>query len=162
MVVADRRENHNALVVCIGNDLAGDDGVGGEVYRALKRRVPPVAARLRHLGLGGIDLLDELTGERRLVVVDAVQFGAPPGTVHVLDWRQLPEQATRPVSGHGIGLREAIAVGRSLYPERMPLEISLVGIEGRIFDRLGEGLSDAVAPAVAPAVAAVLRLLARS
>ena len=149
----------SALVVCIGNDLVADDGVGKAVYKELELSRLPSGTRLSYLGLGGIDLLEELNGEDRLVVVDAVQLGSAPGTVHILDWAGLPYMEPRPVSGHGIGIREAIEVGRRLYPERAPQHIHLVGIEGKCFDQLGQGLTSEVEAAVPAAVAAVLLLL---
>lgn len=149
----------SALIVCIGNELVADDGLGQVVYEHLCRSRLPEGTRLRFLGLGGIDLLEEVAGEESLIVVDAVQLGDAPGTVHVLDWSALPYREPRPVSGHGIGVREAVEVGRRLYPERAPQNIYLVGVEGKCFDQLGEGLTDEVAAAVPQAVAAVLRLL---
>lgn len=146
-------------MVCIGNDLVADDGVGKAVHAGLEKSRLPAGTRLEYLGLGGIDLLEELDGEERLVVVDAVQLDCLPGTVHVLDWAGLPYMEPRPVSGHGIGIREAIEVGRRLYPEKSPQHIHLVGIEGQCFDQLGQGLTAEVAAAVPVAVAAVLRLL---
>lgn len=146
-------------MVCIGNDLVADDGVGLAVHAALETSRLPAGTRLSYLGLGGIDLLEELGGEERLVVVDAVQLGCAPGTVHVLDWAGLPYMEPRPVSGHGIGIREAIEVGRRLYPEKSPQQIHLVGIEGQCFNQLGQGLTAEVEAAVPAAVAAVLRLL---
>jgi hydrogenase maturation protease len=148
-----------ALIVCIGNDLVADDGVGKAVYDSLKENHLPEGTRLSFLGLGGIDLLEEVDGEELLVVVDAVQLGATPGTVHVLGWDALPVMEPRPVSGHGIGVREAIEVGRRLYPERTPQRIYLVGVEGLVFDQLGQGLSVEIEAAVPKAVASVLHLL---
>lgn len=148
-----------ALIVCIGNDLVADDGAGKVVYDCLKESRLPEGTRLSFLGLGGIDLLEEVNGEELLVVVDAVQLGAAPGTVHVLGWDQLPVMEPRPVSGHGIGVREAIEVGRRLYPERTPQRIHLVGIEGLIFDQLGQGLTAEVAASVPRAVYEILNLL---
>ncbi|MDK9705819.1 MAG: hydrogenase maturation protease [Desulforhopalus sp.] len=148
-----------ALVVCIGNELVADDGVGWVVYQRLQERGVTENVRLVFLGLGGIDLLEEIDGESLLVVVDGVQLGAPPGTIHQLGWQQLPVSPARPVSGHGIGIREAISVGLKLYPERVPKEIFLVGVEGRCFDELGTGLTDEVALAVPQAVTTVLNLI---
>ncbi len=148
-----------ALVVCIGNELVADDGVGWVVYERLRESDLPGDVRLVFLGLGGIDLLEEIDGEELLVVVDGVQLGAAPGTIHELGWEQLPGASPRPVSGHGIGIREAISVGRKLYPQRVPKEIFLIGIEGKCFDQLGTGLTNEVAGAVPRAVAGVIRLL---
>jgi hydrogenase maturation protease len=143
--------------VAIGNDLVADDGAGPAVYDLLAAAPLPAGVRLLHMGLGGIALLDELEGEETLVVVDAVMLGDEPGTVHVIEWAELPE-AGQAVTGHGIGVREAIAVGRRLFPERMPRRVFLVGIEGRRFDGLGEPLTPAVAAAIRPAAAAAMRL----
>ncbi|KJS03804.1 MAG: hypothetical protein VR65_00330 [Desulfobulbaceae bacterium BRH_c16a] len=147
------------MIVCIGNELVADDGVGCAVYERLREMTLPDRVRLSFLGLGGIDLLEEFAGEELLVVVDAVQFGGAPGTIHQLGWDQLPAIRPRPVSGHGIGIREAIAVGKKLYPERVPEKIYLVGIEGSCFNQLGIGLTAEVARAVPEAVAAVVSLL---
>jgi len=147
------------LIVCIGNELVADDGVGWAVYNHLRDSGLPENIRLVFLGLGGIDLLEEIDGEELLVVVDGVQLGEAPGTIHRLGWEELPGTPRRPVSGHGIGIREAISVGRKLFPERVPKEIFLVGVEGKCFNQLGMGLTDEVAMAVPEAVAAVLALV---
>lgn len=147
------------LVVCVGNDFVGDDGVGAAVYERLKQLELPPGVRVEYLGLGGMDLLEYLRGERILVVVDSVQLGSPPGTVHQLPWDKIPSLGARPVSGHGIGIREAVEVAARIFPEKAPVEIYLVGIEGYQFDQLGTGMSDEVAEAVDPAVDRVLSLL---
>jgi len=152
----------NALIVCIGNELVADDGVGSAIYKALAQRVLPPGVRLLLLGLGGIDLLELMAGERLLIVVDAVQLGGEPGTVVELVWQEVPQLSGRPVSGHGIGLNEAMALGSRLYPERMVAEAWLIGIEGACFDQLGEGLSDAVVGAIEPAVARILDRLRKT
>jgi hydrogenase maturation protease len=150
----------SALVICIGNELAADDGAGLAVYRTLEKTTLPAGTRLLLLGVGGMELLDELDGEDCLVVVDAVQFGARPGTIHNLDWNRIPSLGQRPVSGHGIGIREAIEVGRRLFPDKMPTHIRLIGIEGNSFTALGAGLSAEVADAVDLAAAEVVKCLA--
>lgn len=147
------------LVVCIGNELVADDGVGWVVYQELEKLVLPQGVRLVFLGLGGIDLLEALSGEDLLVVVDGVQLGKAPGTLHRLSWDQLPHAPLRPVSGHGIGVREALAIGTRLYPQRIPQKTILLGIEGRCFDRLGVGLSPEVAKAVPEVVRLIVQLL---
>ena len=149
----------STLIVCIGNDLAADDGVGHAIFERLTSEDLPTGTRTRLLGVGGMALLDELDGEDLLVVVDAVQLGYEPGTIHILDWNQLPPVTLRPVSGHGIGIREAIGVAQRLFPEKTPQQVYLVGIEGKCFDQLGAGLSPEVADAVDIAVSKVLHLV---
>ncbi|BCL59321.1 hypothetical protein DGMP_00140 [Desulfomarina profundi] len=40
------------LVICIGNDFVGDDGVGAAVYKRLKLHGVPSGVRVEYLGLG--------------------------------------------------------------------------------------------------------------
>ncbi|MEE4239978.1 MAG: hydrogenase maturation protease [Desulfopila sp.] len=148
----------SALIICIGNDLVADDGVGHVIYHSLLLRELPDCVRIRFSGLGGMAMLEEFRGEDLLVVVDAVQFGSAAGTIHVLSWKDLPQSSSH-VSCHGIGIREAIEVSRKLYPETTPGKVWLVGIEGQCFDRLGEDLSAAVAASVEPAIDKILEIL---
>jgi len=148
-----------SLVVCIGNDLVADDAIGHEIYRLLNNRALPEGVRVCLLGVGGMDLLDEINGEDLLIVVDAVQFGAAPGSVHVLDWENIPSRELRPVSGHGIGVKEALQVCRKLYPEKAAGSVYLVGVEGQCFDMVGVGLTPAVLAGLPEAVEKIIGLL---
>lgn len=146
------------LVVCIGNELVADDAVGFEVYQKLAAMDLPEGTRLLYLGVGGITLLDYLTGaEKAMIVVDAVQLGAPPGTIHCLYWDELPVNGNATISAHGIGLRETIEVGRLLYPEKIPPIVRLIGIEGICFNQPREAMTPATAAAIDTAVAACLQ-----
>lgn len=150
------REN---LVICVGNDLVADDAVGHQIFHLLQEHALPENVRVSLLGLGGMALIDELHGEDVLVVVDAVQLGSSPGTVHVLNWEQIPANEERPVSGHGIGIREALQVCRKLYPEKAASSIYLVGVEGVCFDKFGVGLTPEVKEALPRAVTEILNLI---
>jgi hydrogenase maturation protease len=149
-----------AIVACVGNGLVADDAAGGAVFDQLTAQGLPDDVRLEQLGTGGLALLDCLDGEPLLIVVDAVQFGAEPGTVHVLDWDDVPVSRGAAVSAHGIGVREAIDAGRLVYPERMPTRVVLIGIEGACFNQLGGSMTPSVAAAIPRATATVRDQLA--
>ncbi len=151
--------DEKALVVCVGNSLVGDDAVGCAVCEILAREPLPCGARLQLLGVGGISLLECLEGESIMIVVDAVQLGDDPGTIHVLDWDELPPAAAGVVSAHGVGLREAIALGRLLSPEAMPRKVLVIGVEGVSFDTIGAPMTPEVASAVEYCAAEVRRRL---
>lgn len=150
MSAADRR----TIIVCIGNELIADDAVGFEVYN----RLAGCGARLEYCSVGGIDMLPLLDGETDMVVVDAVQFGAAPGTVHIVPWESLPRSSSA-ISAHGLGLRETIEIGAILYPQHMPERITLVGVEGRCFNRTREFMTAEVEDAIDTAVSAVKELI---
>ena len=151
MPTSDRR----TIIICIGNELIADDAVGFEVYKRLEGCN---TARLEFCGVGGIDLLPLLDGETDMIVVDAVQFGSPPGTIHVIPWDSLPGSSSA-ISAHGLGLRETIEIGSILYPQTMPERVTLVGIEGRCFNLTREHMTREVQDAIDKAVTSIEILL---
>jgi hydrogenase maturation protease len=144
--------SQNILIVCIGNDLAGDDGAGKAVFDRLRAGKLPESVELIHLGLGGMALYEYFHGQRLLIVVDAVQLNATPGFVHVMNWNCLPAIGGQAVSLHGVGLAETLSVARLLYPELTPERTVLIGIEGRRFSELGVPMSTEVEEAIGFAV----------
>lgn len=154
------RPIEGTLVVCIGNDLVADDAAGHEIYLRLQKMALPLEVRLEYAAVGGIALLDRLTGrESTMIVVDAVQFGSSPGTVHCLNWDELPDLGAGALSGHDIGLRETVAIGRLLYPEMLPERIMLIGIEGRCFNRTRDAMTPETAAALDDAVLLIRNML---
>ncbi|HBA70968.1 MAG: peptidase [Geobacteraceae bacterium GWC2_55_20] len=148
------------MIVCIGNDLVADDAAGHEIYLRLRNPELPIEVRLEYAAVGGIALLDRLTGrESTMIVVDAVQFGSPPGTIHCLNWDELPDLGVGALSGHDIGLRETVAIGRLLYPDKLPERIVLVGIEGRCFNRTRAAMTPETAAALDDAVLLIRNML---
>lgn len=148
------------LVACIGNELVADDALGFEVYNALGALSLPRGVVLHYASVGGLSLMDHLVdGYSDVIIVDAVRFGAPVGTIHCLRWDELPDFSHGAVSGHTIGLRDTVEIARLLYPEKVPGNILLVGVEGRCFDRPREAMSPEVAGAISPTVAHIRKLI---
>jgi hydrogenase maturation protease len=147
----------NVLVLCLGNDIRRDDGVGWEVARELGCGRDP-GITVRRSALSGFYLLDELTGYDRVIVVDAVKTGAhPPGTVLSFPFEALGTE-TGP-SPHAVGLPSVVKLGRqSGVP--LPAEIHIVAIEVDDMESIAEGLTAPVRAAVPRAVAEVRSLLA--
>ncbi len=135
------------LVAGVGNLLRGDDGFG-----------PAVAARLDGLpdgidvvetGIGGIALLQELiAGCDGLVLVDAVDRGAPPGTVFVLE----PEvgEAVHVPDVHLANPDRVLTMAKALGA--LPERVVIVGCQPAETDELEQRLSPAVEAAVSRAV----------
>ncbi len=154
----------NSLIVGFGSELRGDDGVGLAVIRRLNGGPLPEGARCAEIGIGGIALVHELlAGCDRLVIVDAVRRGGPPGTVYVLtpvvpDLAQLsPEQRHDfLVDAHFAEPYRALVLGRALGV--LPLEIHVVGVEVTETDELSLELTAAVTRAVPVAAERALAL----
>jgi hydrogenase maturation protease len=141
-------------VLGIGNAARRDDGVGVWVAQRLATRLGE-GADVRVLGDDGFALLDALAGVEAAILIDAVQSGAAPGTVHRFDaaCEPLPSTLLR-CSTHALGVAEAVELARALG--QLPARLAVYGIEGADFG-IGEGLS---AP-VAAAAAALVEELAR-
>jgi hydrogenase maturation protease len=137
----------------VGQQFAGDDGVGREVVERL--RAEGIPAKGVDDGAGLLNVL--LASVSRVLVIDAVVGGGNPGTVSVLDRVDL-EEGPRPVSSHGIGVREAIELVERLNPA---LEVILIGISIDRPHSLREGLSPKVAASVSEAVKRVTHLIGR-
>lgn len=164
----------SVLVLCLGNDIRGDDGVGWEVASALEVDLGPApdvgstrssdpAGRhprvvIRRSALSGFYLLDELAGYDRAIVVDAVQTGAHlPGTVLSFPFEALGTEAGP--SPHAVGLPSVVRLGRrSGVP--LPTRIHIVAIEVDDIESVVEGLTPAVRDAVPRAAGMVRSVLA--
>jgi hydrogenase maturation protease len=142
-------------VLGIGNAARRDDGVGVWIARQLAARLGD-GADVRVLGDDGFALLDALASVEAAILIDAVQSGAAPGTVHRFDAaaQALPPTLLR-CSTHALGVAEAIELARALG--QLPARLAVYGIEGADFG-IGDGLS---AP-VAAAAAALVEELARA
>jgi hydrogenase maturation protease len=116
-----------ATVLGAGNWLIACDRVGPRVLESLEGRLGS-GVEVSSLGTGGLALLDSLRGQELLVVVDACVGRGAPGDVLVVR----PEAEGEPgplTSVHQIGPLEALAICRSLMPERAPARVILVLVE---------------------------------
>jgi len=141
------------LVLCLGNDVLSDDGVGWAVADALQVGGPPDHVQIRKSSLAGFYLLDDLKGHDCVVVVDAVRTGLrPAGTVMSFPLEALHSPAGP--SPHAVGLPTVLEVAsRSGVP--VPKRIHLVVVEVEDMETLGEGLTANVRLAVPAAADAV-------
>jgi hydrogenase maturation protease len=157
------------IVVGLGNPVLGDDGVGwsvaDEVERLLTtgasagRTVPDV--QVERLGVGGLRLMEFLTGFETAILIDAAEFpDRPVGEVRTCPLDELADHAAGHLdSAHDASLRTALALGRKLGAN-LPETIHVVTIQARSTDEFGETLSPEVAAAVPVASRAVVELLA--
>ena len=144
------------LVVGVGNDDRGDDGVGPLVARLLACALasdPPAGVEVLPWTGDPMGLLDVWDGRDRLVLIDAVVSGAPAGACR--RWGvDAPFHTDPGASTHGFGLATALALARAL--DRAPATVEVWGIEGAAFEP-GAPLT----PAVASAALALVERLGR-
>ena len=145
------------LVLGVGNPLLGDEGLGPQaIHELLGAYSFPPEVRLLDGGTAGLSLLSEITAVDKLLVVDAVQTGAAPGTVVSLDGSAL-NRARRGLMGpHDIGVQELVTTARL---HGGATETVLFGIEPEKLE-LGLGLSPSVAKSLPKLMGAVIERLA--
>ncbi len=147
------------VVLGLGNILLRDEGVGVRVVEALAARyVLPAVVEVVDGGTTGMELLDTLAGCDHLLVCDAVQTGAPPGSVVKLADAEVPALFQSRFSPHQLGLAEVLAT--LILMEEAPTTITLVGVVPVDLE-LGIELSPEVAAVVERAVACLVDTLHR-
>jgi hydrogenase maturation protease len=125
------------LVLGLGNILLGDEGVGIRVVERLQQLYNlPDEVQVLDGGTLGLELLPFVEDADRLLVVDALELGAEPGTVARLEGHEVPAFLGVKVSPHQVGLADLMAVTRlrGHFPERLVLwgvqpEVIAVGVE---------------------------------
>lgn len=144
------------LVVGLGNPHRGDDAIGPVVAATVA--ADPRAAGWEVVAPGG-DVVDLVLrwADRPVVVVDAAVTGGQVGRILRVDALATGVGCpSGPVSSHGLGLDEAIALGQALG--RSPRSLIVLAVEGAGFEHL-EPLSAAVAAAVPTVVDAIVEQL---
>jgi hydrogenase maturation protease len=151
------------LVIGVGHPMRGDDGAGSAVVHNLRRyfREHPACAQLPvELAEANGDLVDMLEGRlnySKVILVDAVVTGKPPGTLHRWDVTDRPFPAClRACSTHGFDLAGSIELNRAL--DRLPPSLIMYGIEASQFET-GAGLSPAVKASARAVLAPLLEEL---
>jgi hydrogenase maturation protease len=149
------------LIAGVGNVLRGDDGFGVEVLRRLEPEAGPHAGvTYFESGIGGVALVQQLLdGYDALIILDALDRGAAPGTVYVLepDARALAG-SREPVDPHQAGPDGVIRMATALGV--LPPQVWVVGCQAAACDELGAGLSEPVRRAVPVALQRVYDILA--
>ena len=141
------------LVLCVGNPLMGDDGVGVELAKRLQERDYGPLVHVEEGGTLGMTLLPLLEDADTVILVDAVKTGAAPGTL------ELPRHFSCVISPHQIGMKEVL--GAAQLCGTLPRAITLVGVEAAHTD-FCQPMSAEVRAAMPQALELIENLIARA
>jgi len=146
------------LVLGVGNTILTDEGVGPWVVERL-RALNPDTPGITWMDGGTLSfsIAADVEDAEYLVVVDATQLRADPGTVRVF----VDEAMDEMLGGHGrsiheVGLMDLMNMAR--LTERLPRRRALVGIQPGVVD-WGTEPTPAVGAAVPLAARAVAELI---
>ena len=141
------------LVLGLGNLLLADEGVGVHVAQLLLEADRPDDVVVLDVGNAVLDASPAIAAAAKVIVVDAMKGGGPPGTVYRVSIDDCAN--ARPIgSVHGFDLTSVLhLVGREDSPE-----VIVIGIEPEIIAWSME-LSNAVTAALPYVITSVQREL---
>ncbi len=115
------------LVIGFGNVLVEDEGIGVYAVEELLRRyqLPPSVAVVDG-GTSSGDLLEEMALRERVIIADAVNTGASPGTLVRLADEEVPALFRNRLSAHQLGLSDTLAA--LFLMNRSPRHITVIGM----------------------------------
>ena len=120
------------VILGIGNLLLSDEGVGVHVANQLMEMDLPAEVSVVEGGTDGFRLIDIITEADRLIVVDAVKGGGPPGSIYHFDIDEVRDCPSGfKTSVHQIGILEVInlsgLIGKKPYT-------TVIGVEPKSLD----------------------------
>ncbi len=131
-----------------------DDGLGLAALERLRGYEFDPVVELVDGGTWGLNLLPVIEDASRVLLLDAINVGAAPGTMVVLERHQLPLYLSTKVSPHQVDLHDVLAlaelrgrlptdtVAMGLQPERVEMSTGLTVTVDRGLDRVvGSALS---------------------
>jgi hydrogenase maturation protease len=116
------------LVIGLGNPLMADDGLGIAALERLRERwLLPESVRLVDGGTWGMNLLPLIEQAEEVLLLDAIDRGAPPGEVIVLERAEVPRWLGIKLSPHQIGLSEVLALAE--LRGNLPARLVAIGLQ---------------------------------
>ena len=143
--------NGRTVVIGLGNPLMGDDGIGLVALERLRAEyaIPP-EVELVDGGTWGMNLLPVIEDAARVILIDAIDVAAAPGTPLRLERERLPRYLATKISPHQVDLRDVLALAelRGTLPDdtiALGLQPERVALGDRLSDTLGCRVDDLVA-----------------
>ncbi len=134
------------LILGLGNVICGDDGLGVVAAERLRQGWElPAGVEVLDGGTLGLALLAHVTGADDLILLDAIQTGAPAGTLVRLDGDDVGPAVRERLSVHQIGVADLLDALRLL--DEVPRRLVLLGLVPETLE-LGIERSPAVEPRI--------------
>lgn len=147
-------DHPRTVVLGLGNMLMADDGVGLAALARLEEEwFVPRDVELVDGGTWGMNLLPVIERADRVLILDAIDLGDPPGTLIRLEGAEIPRFLGVKLSPHQIDLREVLALAE--LRGTMPREVIALGIQPEQVE-----MSTVFSPAVAARLDQLVHLAA--
>jgi len=138
-------QRKSLFVIGVGNPFMKDDGVGITVARTLRKLDLGLKVSVLERQVADLSILTYARKASKVVIVDAVKSGKPPGSTVKFNVDDPRSPLLRVPFSHEAGLRDMVAFARRSGIRLPP--ITVVGVEPADCGP-GEGLSKPVADAL--------------
>ena len=140
------------LVLGIGNILLKDEGVGVRVADKMKAMTLPPDVEVMDGGTMGLNLMYYIEERKKVVVIDAVRAGEPPGIMYRFTDNDIADKKGLLRSAHGFDFLDVINISKFLGNK--PPEIVFIGIEP---EDISDGLE--LSPVIEKRIPALIELV---
>jgi hydrogenase maturation protease len=142
------------LILGIGNILLKDEGVGVHTANKMMKMDLPPDVEVMDGGTMGLNLLFYIEGRKKVIVIDTVLVGDPPGTIYRFTDESLVDNKPMLRTAHGVDFSDVIKTSKMLGTK--PDEIIFIGIEPESLD---EGLE--LTPTIEKRVPVLIKMVMR-
>ena len=143
------------MVLGLGNPILGDDALGIRAVERLKRVKLPEGIVVDCSTSSPLSTARKIVDHDKVLLIDSVRFpGKEDGELVRLS---LEDLSSRPmlVSVHSASLPASLEIYRSLYPDRFPREIQVIGVNVKNVE-VGESISETVDGSIEEVVKLIL------
>jgi len=119
---------HMIRVICCGNPFRGDDGVGLDVFKRLKKETFPRQVQIIEGGILGINLLPLFYGCDQVILVDSILMNETPGHLQWVTMADVLQNRPARISSHEINPVQLMTLWHQLNTDSAISNILLLGI----------------------------------
>jgi hydrogenase maturation protease len=116
-----------AVIAC-GNLLRGDDGVGAYLLMELAKSGIPAGVALIEAATATLDILSYVEHADKVLIIDAVMGGNPPGTIYRVPIDELASVPSN-LTLHDLSPLDILAIGRSMRGKEFTDRLVILGVE---------------------------------
>lgn len=110
------------------------------MLKELEKLPLPQEVELVDMGTRGIDILFQLEGAEKIIIIDAVMSEKKPGTIYRMKREDLGESKLNFLSLHDFNWQHGLALAEKTLGKNFPKEVVVVGVEIKNI-KMGIGLS---------------------
>jgi len=98
------------LIIGVGNILLKDEGAGVYVVQQLEKLNLPPEVQVIDAGTELLNFISSIEQTEKLIVIDAIETGAPPGTIFKLTDKDISEPPNKLYSLHQFSLLNTLKI----------------------------------------------------